>query len=321
MAITWKSAAYAASLAICAAFTLTPTETRADYPEKPINMIVPLGAGGSHDLNARVIASNIPQYLGNLMGVTVITGEGGQAGTKALAAAPADGYTLLFTHNYIDMLQQYVMDLPYNPAEKFVPVVRVNYAPASIIVRNDSPFQTFDDLLEAAKAAPNSVSLGHSGNWGAHFVPAAQIMQQLDVDFDMIGFQGGGPAMQALLAGDLDVAMSFPSGDAGPLAEGKIRVLATAGSERIYEDVPSFEEVGIKGDVGFMHRVVLARADTPPEILKHIETAFDALSRDRTYLKLVKLLNEDVQLLPGKEYEELRRAQAVDYKSLVETLQ
>lgn len=202
-----------------------------------------------------------------------------------------------------------------------MPVVRVNYAPASIIVRSDSPFETFDDLMAAAEAAPDSVSLGHSGDWGAHFVPAAQIMQQSGVDFDMVAFQGGGPAMQALLAGDLDVAMSFPSGDAGPLAEGKIRILATAGSERMYEGVPSFEELGIEGDVGFMHRVVLARADTPPEALARIEAAFLAVREDRTFLKLMGVLNEDVQMLTGAEYQKLRQAQADDYKALVDTLE
>lgn len=221
MANTATRTLFAATLAAFAGLVLAPTQSRAEFPEKPVNLIVPLGAGGSHDLNARVIASNIPQYLGTLMGVSVITGEAGQTGTKALAAAPADGYTLLFTHNYIDMLQQYVTDLPYDPAEAFVPVVRVNYAPASIIVRSDSPFETFDDLMAAAEAAPDSVSLGHSGDWGAHFVPAAQIMQQSGVDFDMVAFQGGGPAMQALLAGDLDVAMSFPSATPAPWPKAK----------------------------------------------------------------------------------------------------
>lgn len=95
MANTATRTLFAATLAAFAGLVLAPTQSRAEFPEKPVNLIVPLGAGGSHDLNARVIASNIPQYLGTLMGVSVITGEAGQTGTKALAAAPADGYTLL----------------------------------------------------------------------------------------------------------------------------------------------------------------------------------------------------------------------------------
>ncbi|PWG71146.1 LacI family transcriptional regulator, partial [Enterococcus hirae] len=76
-------------------------------------------------------------------------------------------------------------------------------------------------------------------------------------------YQGGGPALQALLAGDADVSMAFPSAISELVRGERIRVLATAGAERIYEDVPTFEEVGIEGDIGFMHRVVLAPADTP----------------------------------------------------------
>ncbi len=127
--------------------------------------------------------------------------------------------------------------------------------------------------------------------------------------------------MQSLFAGDLDVTMSFPSGDAGPLSEGKIRILATAGSERMYEDVPSFEEVGIKGDVGFKHRVVVAPAGTPPEVIENLQAAFEALNGDKTVLKLMGILNEDIQMMFGSDYQIVREAQLAAYKELVETLE
>ena len=85
-----------------------------DYPNKPITMIIPLGAGGSHDLNARVFTSIIPEYLGNAIIVKLMPGASGQKGTAAAARAKPDGYTLLFTHNYIDQLQQHIEKLPYD---------------------------------------------------------------------------------------------------------------------------------------------------------------------------------------------------------------
>ena len=154
------------------------TAAFAEYPEKPITLVIPFGPGGSHDLNARVITSTIPAHLGQAMIVRLSPGASGQKGTQEVANSNADGYTLLFSHNYVDMLQQHVENLPYDPAKDFVPVARVNYAPIAVVVKGDSEYQTFEDLVEAAKANPGSVDMAHSGNWGALFVPAAQVMKK-----------------------------------------------------------------------------------------------------------------------------------------------
>lgn len=307
----------AASFAVTATFGAAVAE---GYPEKPITLVIPFGAGGSHDLNSRVVTSIIPTYLNQAMIVRLTPGAGGQKGTQEVASAEADGYTLLFSHNYLDMLKQHVDNLPYDPNTDFIPIARVNYAPIAVIVNSDSPFQTFEDMINAAKAEPGSVSMAHSGNWGALFVPAAQIMKSRDVQMNLVPYQGGGPAMQALLSGDADVTMGFPS-VIGPLLDsGKVRVLATSGPERIYEDIPTFTESGIEGDVGFMHRVVLAPAGTPDDVVKKLEAAFTALQEDKTYNRLMGRLGENVDLMLGDEYQALREKQAKDYKTLVEAI-
>ena len=302
------------------ALGLSVGAVQAEYPEKPITMVIPLGAGGSHDLNARVITSIIPTYIDQAMIVRLTPGAGGQKGTQEVANAGADGYTLLFTHNYIDQLQQHVENLPYNPNEDFVPVARINYAPIAVVVRGDSPYQTMDDLIAASKADPGGIQLAHSGNWGALFVPAAQIMKALDIQWNLVPFQGGGPAMQALLSGDADVTMGFPSTLASQVQSGAVRVLATAGAERIYEDVPTLAEVGVEGDVGFMHRVVLAPAGTPEPVLAKLEESFKALGEDRTFTRMMGRLGENVDIIGGDEYEAMRQEQNGAYKVLVEQL-
>ena len=112
--------------------------------------------------------------------------------------------------------------------EDFVPIARVNYAPIAVVVPGDSKYKTFAELVDAAKTNPGAINLAHSGNWGALFVPAAQVMKETGAVFNLVPYKGGGPAMQALLSGDADVTMGFPS-VLGPLVEsGKVRVLATA---------------------------------------------------------------------------------------------
>lgn len=308
-----------AALALTATSMIAATPALAEYPEKPITLVIPLGAGGSHDLNARVITSTIPSYLGQAMIVRLTPGAGGQKGTQEVATSTADGYTLLFSHNYIDMLQQHVENLPYDPKE-FVPIARVNYAPIAVVVNADSPYQSFDDMIAAAKTDPGSIRMAHSGNWGALFVPAAQIMKATEASFNLVPYQGGGPAMQALLAGDADVTMGFPSTIGSLLDAGKIRVLATAGAERIYEEVPTFAEVGVEGDVGFMHRVVLAPAGTPPEVVTKLEEAFLALQEDKTYGRMMGRLGENTDLLSGADYQTMRQEQDGAYKVLVESI-
>lgn len=316
--MSWKTIARV--LATVAVVFLAATPALAQYPEKPITLVIPLGAGGSHDLNARVITSTIPQYLGQAMIVRLTPGAGGQKGTQEVANAEADGYTLLFSHNYIDMLQQHVENLPYDPRADFVPIARVNYAPIAVVVRSDSPYQSFAALLDAAKSDPGSVRMAHSGNWGALFVPAAQIMKSSGASFNLVPYQGGGPAMQALLSGDADVTMGFPSTIGSLLDAGEIRVLASAGPERIYDDVPTFSEAGIEGDIGFMHRVVLAPAGTPDDVVAKLQDAFAALQEDRTYTRMMGRLGENIELLTGDEYQAMREEQDTAYKALVESI-
>jgi len=296
------------------------TAAYAEYPEKPITLVIPLGAGGSHDLNARVITSIIPTYLNQAMIVRLSPGAGGQKGTQEVANAAADGYTLLFSHNYIDMLQQHVENLPYDPNADFVPVARVNYAPIAVVVRGDSEYSTFEDLINAAKADPGGINMAHSGNWGALFVPAAQIMKATEASFNLVPFQGGGPAMQALLSGDAEVTMGFPSTLSALLEAGKVKILATAGEERIYDDVPSFAELNIGGDVGFMHRVVLAPAGTPDDVLEKLAEAFTALQEDKTYKNMMGRLGENTDYISGGEYQAMREGQNAAYKDLVDSI-
>jgi len=115
---------------------------KAEYPDKPITLILPLGAGGSHDRNARVFTSVIPSYLGNALIVKLMPGASGQVGTAAAAKAKPDGYTLIFTHNYYDQLQQHVKKLPYNTTKDFVTVAQLNSGNFSVIVKSSSKLKS-----------------------------------------------------------------------------------------------------------------------------------------------------------------------------------
>lgn len=305
------------SLAAVVALGLFAGGAKAEYPEKPISLVLPLGAGGSHDLNSRVFTSIIPQYLDNAMIVKLMPGASGQKGTAHVAKSKPDGYTLLFTHNFFDQLQQHVTKLPYAPSD-FETVVRLNYATPSIVVLASSPHKTLKGMLEWGKNNPNKLKFGHSGNWGAIMVPGALLLSEAGVKATLIPHKGGGPTMKALLAGDVDFTMAFPSvvGAQGD----KLRVLASLGTERTYKDVMTLKELGYTPTVGLMNRVVMAPKGMPAERMKKLRDAFSAMQKDKTYKKMMKRLGENTELMMGGDYESVRMEQSKNYEMLVKSI-
>jgi len=289
-----------------------------DFPNKPITLIVPLGAGGSHDLNSRVFTSVIPQYLDQAMIVKLMPGASGQTGTAAAAQAKPDGYTLLFSHNFIDQLQQHVTDLPYDPNADFQTVVRLNYAVPSIVVLSSSPYKSLKELLDYGKANPGKLKFGHSGNWGAIMVPGALLLSEAGVQATLVPHKGGGPAMKALLAGDVDFTMAFPSVVGGQ--GDTLRVLASLGDKRIYDDVPTLDELGYSSEVAVMNRIVFAPKGVSAENMKILRDAFAALQKDKTYQRLMKRIGENTEMMMGDDYEKVRAVQNIEYKKLVESI-
>lgn len=294
---------------------MTGASAQDAYPSKPITLILPLGAGGSHDLNARVFTSVIPQYLNQAMIVKLMPGASGQKGTAAAAKARPDGYTLLFSHNYFDQLQQHVTKLPYDTNKDFDSVARLNYGVASIVVLASGPFKTLKDMLDYAKKNPGKLKFGHSGNWGAVMVPGAQLLQEAGVKMTLVPHKGGGPAMKALLAGDVDFTMAFPSviGAQGD----KLRVLASGGEERLFKDVPTLKELGYSSDLGIMHRIIMAPKGVPADRLKALRDAFAKMQKDKTYGRLMGRIGENMGYMDGTEYDKLRPKQSAAYKTLV----
>ena len=294
------------------------SQSQAQYPEKPITMVIPLGPGGSHDLNARVFTSIVPQYLGNAIIVKLVPGASGQTGTAMVAQAKPDGYTLLFTHNYIDQLQQHVKKLPYNPLKDFKAVARMNYSAACMIVRSDSKHKTLKSLFDEAKSSKGKMKLGHSGMWGATMVPMAQILSWAKVQVNLTPFKGGGPSMQGLLSGDVEAILQFPS---GINAQGdKVRTLACGAKEKSLGNPPVLSDLGFPGQIGYMDRIILAPAGTPDDRIKILQSALSKLKDDKTFKKFMKRLGENTAYMNGPEYEKVRADKSEKYKDLVKIM-
>jgi len=293
----------------------------AQYPEKPITLVTPFAAGGSSDLNARVFTSFLSGYLGQTVLIKLVPGQAGQKGTLEAVRSAPDGYTLLFTDNYRDQLHKYTFrNDAYDTNRDLVPVARVNYGQIGIIVRTDGVYETWAQLEADARARPGEISMSHSGLWVALFVPMLQLMKDLDLSFKMVPYRGGGPAKAALLAGDADVSMAFPATVVADVEAGLIRVLATAGSERILEGVPSFAEIGLSPTTGYIHRVVMAPIGITEGRLRILREAFAQMQEDEAYRQMMTQLGENTEYLDGADYEAVRIQQSNDYQELAQSL-
>ena len=293
----------------------------AQYPEKPITLVTPFAAGGSSDLNARVFTRFLSENLGQPVLIKLVPGQAGQKGTLEAVQAPPDGYTLLFTDNYRDQLHRHTFrNDAYDTNRDLVPVARVNYGQVAIIVRSDSPYRTWAQLAADARTRPGEIAFSHSGLWVAFFVPGLQIMRNLDLHFRFVPYRGGGPAKAALMAGDTDFSMAFPATVAADVEAGRVRLLATAGSERMDPDVPTFVEIGLPPTTGFIHRVIMAPVGTPEDRLAILRQALARMQDEPLYHQMMEQLGENTEYLDGDGYDEVRRQQARDYADLVQSL-
>jgi tripartite-type tricarboxylate transporter receptor subunit TctC len=291
-----------------------------DFPDKAITMIIPFGAGGSHDVNSRVVTSLISEYLGQPMIVKLMPGASGQTATSEAANARPDGYTLLFTHNIYDQLQKYTTQLPYDPLEDFVTVAQLNTVATCVIASTDGDITSFDALIEFAKDNPGDIEWAHSGQWGSGMIHAAEIMARYEVRFNLTPYPGGGPALQAVLSGDADFTTVSPSVIQG-LGDRIVPLACGAKSDAIADDVPIYgSDLPILEGVGVMQRIVMAPSDIPEDRLELLRQAFVDLQENDTYKSLMGRIGETESFIDGSTYEANRAAQSQVFEELVTQL-
>ena len=292
---------------------------QAEFPDKPVTLVIVASAGGSHDLTARVLTSVIPTYLGAPMIVKLSPGAAGQLATAEVARAAPDGYTILYSLDSIDQVPQLIADVPYDSNRDLIALAQLSTQPFNVVVRGDSPFKTLEDMMTHARANPGKLKFAHSGEWGPAMLFGGSLLGLSGIEVNYIAYAGGGPSMQALLAGDGDFTAQAPSTIA---AQGdKVRVLVTPGSKRMYDDVPTTEELGLTEAYGVFRRAVFAPRGTPPDRVAKLRQAFIDVQKDKTYVRLMSRIGENTNFVDGETYEnELRPTQAAFFKGLVNKL-
>lgn len=274
-----------------------------EFPARPIELVIPFGAGGSHDLTARALSSVAQQYLGQPLLVVLKPGGGGAVASQLVSRARPDGYTLLFGGSGPNTIYPIVQKAPTGP-EQLAAVARINYSPAVFAVRADAPWRTFREALDHMKKNPGALRFANTGTWGAADLPMRILARAAGIEYSNIPYDGGGPALLAVLGGHADASFLFTAQLLPQIGAGKIRALAVTDTARHQDlpDVPTLREEGI--DVVFTQwRAVLAPRGTPQPILEKLESAFKRMSEDRSFQALVRQLGDGVYFQTAREFE------------------
>jgi tripartite-type tricarboxylate transporter receptor subunit TctC len=273
-----------------------------EFPTKPVTLIIPVGAGGSHDLTARAMAGVIPQHLGQPMIVELRPGGGGAIGSNQVANASPDGYTLLFGGPGWSSALPAIEGRSVGP-DRLVAVARVNYSPVIFMARPDAPFKTLKEMVAWAKENPGKLVHGNTGPWGAGDLPMKEMMRKYGFHARIVPYDGGGPALLAILGGHVQTTIALTAQSLPHLKAGKLRALAVMDSKRHPElpDVPTSVEEGI--DVTYrIWRGILAPKATPRPVIDKLADAVKKTTEDKSFLALIKQLGDEAGYLGPDDF-------------------
>ncbi|SDP05182.1 Bug family tripartite tricarboxylate transporter substrate binding protein [Desulforhopalus singaporensis] len=280
------------------AVTLIAASVHAEYPKKPINVIVPWGAGGDSDLTTRVWADAVEKELGNPVVVINKAGGGGVVGTTFVANAKKDGYTLINAGLSNVLVTPNFSKTPYD-FDSFVPVVKMTAVPLGIIVKNDSPFQTFDDFIKAAKE--KTVTQGSWGAASSGTILASIIADQAGYTPKYVHANTTAESMVSVVGGHIDSAVSFPPAFGPHIKAGRARALVMNQKMDAYPGVPTFGDYGIKGSFEGWSGI-FAPKGVPEEVVNKLVEVTKKVMKDPKVLKAYENMGAVVDFRYGEEW-------------------
>ena len=241
------------------------------WPRHPVTIVVPFPAGGVADLAARAGASGLAARLGQAFVIENRAGAGGAVGHAGVARAASDGYTLMVTLSSLGVIPE-ANRLQGRPTtyefEQFAPIARLAADPQLLVVGASTPWRDLQQFVEDVTKKPGQITYSTSGLLGAAHLPMEMFLRAADLRMLHVPYQGGSPAFNALLAGQVAVNPNLPSVVKGHLDAGTVRVLAQWGPERLvnFPDVPTMQQAGYTDVVNLLWSGVFAPRQTPDYI-------------------------------------------------------
>jgi tripartite-type tricarboxylate transporter receptor subunit TctC len=254
-------------LALAVLFALT-APAAAEYPDRPVRLIIPFPPGGSNDVVGRLVANSLSEKLGHKVYVDNRGGAGGVLGTEAAAAAAPDGYTLLII-SIAHAVNPALYKLNYDPIKSFTPISILATGPNVLVVNPQLPVKDVKELLALAKEKPGALDYASAGVGSFQHLGGELFKLTAGVNIQHVPYKGGGPAMQDVVAGHVKIMFSSLVQTTPFIQSGQLRALGTGGAKRnpVLPDVPTIAEAGVPGYVADNWWGIMAPAGTPKAIV------------------------------------------------------
>jgi tripartite-type tricarboxylate transporter receptor subunit TctC len=272
-----------AALALPALALAGTARAQADWPNRPIRLVVPFPAGGLVDSFARPYAARLQQQFGQPAVVENRVGAGGNIGADLVAKSAPDGHTILFGSIGPMVVNEFLFpSLPFNPRTAFQPISLIVNTPKVLCVSNQRPWRSATEVVAAAKAAPGRLSAGSAGNGSSLHLALELFNQAEEVQVQHVPYRGAQLAVLDVIAGRLDMIIDNVPNIIGQIRGGEVRPLAVMTERRLPQlpDVPTFGEAGLKPTVFGAWFCLMAPAGTPGPVVERLSAQMDAMLRD-----------------------------------------
>lgn len=299
---------------------MTASYANAEYPEHPVELIVPSSPGGGTDLMARVIAEVSAKYMPQPFVVSNKPGAGGGIGMGEVRRAKPDGYKVAVLISELAILPHLKM-INFTSGD-FVPIAKLNGDPGTIVVRSDAPWKNVPELIDAARKNPGGLSMGNAGAGTIWHLAAAAIERDQGVTFNNISFQGAAPSVTALLGGHVQAIVVSPVEVKTYIASGKLKMLGVMTDTRLsgeYADIPTLKESGIKVSVGTW-RGLGVPLDTPEPVVAKLREVSKKIVDDPKFREGMAHANLAVSYQQGPEFAQFMSQQSDYFKGLISTV-
>jgi len=314
---------FARRLALCVSFTaaiLAAPVQAADYPGRPVTLVVAFTPGGPSDVLARIVGKQMEQLLGQPFVIENRPGAGGNIAADSVAHVMADGYTLLMGNNSILATNEALYKhISYSPQKDFTPITLIGTQANILVVNNDVPANSLKELIALAKSQPGKINFASSGYGAAAHLAGELFKTEAKVDVVHVPYKGAAPALQDVIAGHDQMMFATAASVIGQIKGGQVRALAVTTLKRttVLPDLQTMDEAGLKGFEASTWHGLVAPAGTPPRIIETLhDAAIEALADPSVRASLAKLGVDIVGDTP-QEFEAYIRAEIPKWTAIV----
>lgn len=288
----------------------------ADFPAKPITLVIPFGAGGASDLVARAFLGTATEFLGQPVVLQLRPGGGGAIGSELVAQAAPDGYTLLLGHTNCNSILPAIAGRSKGPSD-LAPVARINTSGSVFVTQPGAPFQSLAEMIAWAKANPGRLTVASTGTWSAVDFTWRQMARTFDITLRIVSHDGGAEALVALLGGHVHATLLALPQSLPHIRAGTLRPLAYAAARR-HPDLPNVPTSAEQGfDRGLtVFKGVMAPLGTPRPVIEKLAAGFRQMLGTPQAIESIRLLGDEVEYLGPDEFARYWRAEFERYREL-----